>query len=219
MTNKLKLISFDLCPYVQRSVIVMLEKGIEHERVYIDLKNKPDWFLQISPTGKVPVLQVEEKGELFESAVICEYLNEITPETLHPKDPFETAKHRSWIEFGSGILNSIGGFYSATNQETFEAKQKELQLKFGQVELAIKGPHFEGSSFYVVDAVYATIFRYFDVIESIQEFHFFTYTPKIQTWRKALSQRDSVKNAVLTTYHERLYGFFRNKGSYLTTLM
>ena len=68
---KLRLISFPLCPYVQRAAILLLEKGVEFERVDIDLANKPDWFLKLSPLGKVPVLVVEQDGReqvLFESA-------------------------------------------------------------------------------------------------------------------------------------------------------
>ena len=59
MTEKLKLISHKLCPYVQRAVISLTEKGVPFERIDIDLDNKPDWFLKISPLGKVPVLQAE----------------------------------------------------------------------------------------------------------------------------------------------------------------
>ncbi|HEY9734725.1 MAG TPA: glutathione S-transferase N-terminal domain-containing protein, partial [Trichocoleus sp.] len=66
----LKLISHKLCPYVQRSIITLIEKQIPHERAYIDLAHKPDWFLQRSPLGKVPILLVGEEV-LFESAVIC----------------------------------------------------------------------------------------------------------------------------------------------------
>jgi glutathione S-transferase len=58
MTATLKLISHKLCPYVQRAVIALAEKGVPFERIDIDLANKPDWFLNISPLGKVPVLVV-----------------------------------------------------------------------------------------------------------------------------------------------------------------
>src|SRR4029450_6177472 len=76
MAASLKLISHKLCPYVQRAVIALTEKGIPFERIDIDLANKPDWFLKISPLGKVPVLVVAQDGRevaLFESNVICEY--------------------------------------------------------------------------------------------------------------------------------------------------
>jgi glutathione S-transferase len=99
MTETLKLISHKLCPYVQRAVIALKEKGVPFERIDIDLDNKPDWFLKISPLGKVPVLQVGDKA-VFESAVILEYLEETLPNPLHPKNPLTRAEHRAWIEFG-----------------------------------------------------------------------------------------------------------------------
>jgi hypothetical protein len=48
MAAPLKLISHKLCPYVQRAVIALNEKGVPFERIDIDLANKPDWFLAIS---------------------------------------------------------------------------------------------------------------------------------------------------------------------------
>src|ERR671925_1194506 len=91
MAATLKLISHKLCPYVQRAVIALTEKGIPFERIDIDLASKPDWFLKISPLGKVPVLTVAtESGEvaLFESNVICEYIEETQGGAkLHPEDP------------------------------------------------------------------------------------------------------------------------------------
>src|ERR1700738_2112415 len=75
MAAPLKLISHKLCPYVQRAVIALTEKGVPFERIDIDLANKPDWFLAISPLGKTPVLQVGDSA-IFESAVILEYLEE-----------------------------------------------------------------------------------------------------------------------------------------------
>ena len=108
---KLRLISFPLCPYVQRAAIVLAEKGVPFERVDIDLSNKPDWFLKLSPLGKVPVLVVTgEDGReevLFESAVIAEYLDEVLEPKLLPSDPLEKARHRAWIEFGSGTCFTV----------------------------------------------------------------------------------------------------------------
>ena len=52
MATKLTLVSFDLCPYVQRAVIALKEKKVPFERIDVDLADKPDWFLAMSPTGK-----------------------------------------------------------------------------------------------------------------------------------------------------------------------
>ncbi len=65
MAAPLKLISHKLCPYVQRAVISLTEKGTAFERIDVDLANKPDWFLAISPLGRTPVLQVGDTA-IFE---------------------------------------------------------------------------------------------------------------------------------------------------------
>src|ERR1700733_4180978 len=119
MTATLKLISHKLCPYVQRAVIALAEKGVGFERIDIDLASKPDWFLAISPLGKTPVLLVGDKA-LFESAVILEYLEQTQPRPLHPADALMRAEHRAWIEFGSTVL--IAGFYAAPDEATFKVK-------------------------------------------------------------------------------------------------
>jgi glutathione S-transferase len=77
MTNsRLTLISHPLCPFVQRVAIVLREKHIPFEQIQIDLKDKPDWFVAISPAGKVPLLKVQcdpdQTVVLFESMAICE---------------------------------------------------------------------------------------------------------------------------------------------------
>jgi glutathione S-transferase len=89
--SKLRLVSHHLCPYVQRAVIALTEKGAAHERIYVDLAAKPDWFRAASPLGKVPLLMVGDTV-LFESAVICEFLEETVPGVqLHPEDAIERA--------------------------------------------------------------------------------------------------------------------------------
>jgi glutathione S-transferase len=218
-TPNLKLISHKLCPYVQRSVITLLEKQIPHEREYTDLSNKPDWFLSISPLGKVPVLLVE--GEvLFESAVICEYLDEITPGSLHPADPLTKAKHRAWIEFGSNILSTIAGFYNAKDEVTFEAKRQEITRSFRILEEQLQtSPYFNGETFSLVDAVYAPIFRYFIVFEQYQDFGFFSQTPRVAAWKESLLQRQSIQQAVSEDYPKLLHEFLQKRNSFLSHLI
>src|ERR1700676_154985 len=133
MVPRLKLISHKLCPYVQRAVIALTEKGVAFERIDIDLANKPDWFLAISPLGKTPVLQVGDSA-IFESAVILEYLEETQARPLHPADPLVRAEHRAWIEFGSAVLNDIAGFYAARDEASFNARTAQLQQRFVRLE-------------------------------------------------------------------------------------
>src|SRR6202795_4256161 len=136
MAAPLKLISHKLCPYVQRAVIALTEKGVAFERIDIDLANKPDWFLAISPLGKTPVLQVGDTA-IFESAVILEYLEETQPRPLHPSDALRRAEHRAWIEFGSAVLNDIAGFYAAPDEAAFKAKTAQLEARVARLETRV----------------------------------------------------------------------------------
>lgn len=218
MTAKLKLISHALCPYVQRAVIALTEKGVPFERIDIDLNNKPDWFLKISPLGKVPVLMVGDKA-VFESAVILEYLEETLPNPLHPKDALARADHRAWIEFGSAVLGDVWGLETAVEETTFKAKAKQATEKFARLESRlVAAPWFDGEDFSVVDAVFAPVFRYFDTIDEIGDFGILADKPKIARWRKSLRERPSVRDAVSAEYPALLRAFMKKYNSHLSQL-
>src|SRR5689334_12773521 len=219
MAVPLKLISHKLCPYVQRAVIALTEKGVPFERIDIDLANKPDWFVKISPLGKTPVLLVDETP-IFESAVILEYLEEIQPTPLHPRDPLQRAAHRGWIEFGSAVLSDIAGLYGARDRTTFDSKVAALTDKFARLEQrAAAGPWFDGTGFSLVDAVFGPVFRYFDVFDVIGEFGILAGKPKVAAWREALAGRPSIARAVGADYEARLERFLRARDSHLSTLV
>src|SRR5438874_12386505 len=104
MAAPLKLISHKLCPYVQRAVIALTEKGVAFERIDIDLANKPDWFLAISPLGKVPVLSVGADGRevaLVEWNVIWEYIEDtLGGAKVHAQDAVKVSGCLAWSGFG-----------------------------------------------------------------------------------------------------------------------
>lgn len=219
MAQKLVLVSHALCPYVQRAAIVLAEKNTGFDRVDIDLSNKPDWFLAISPLGKTPVLLVDGLP-IFESAVICEYLEDTTDEKLHPQQPLLRAQHRGWMEFGSALLNAIAGFYAAPDDRQLAAKAAEIRSRFQQLEGVLStGPYFAGVRFSMVDAVFAPVLRYFDVFESIEDFGFFAETPKVRAWRAALAARPSVGLAVRPDYADLLLTFLVKRQSALSARM
>ncbi|MBY4676384.1 glutathione S-transferase family protein [Marinobacterium arenosum] len=212
-----ELVTHPLCPYVQRSVIVLLEKNLPYRRIDIDLANKPDWFHQRSPLGKVPVLITGDNRSLFESAVICEYLNEITPGDLHPSDALERAEHRAWIEFGSDILKNIAQLYNAKTEQAFNHQRQQLRRQLEQLDnRVVAAPFFSGDIFHIIDAVYGPIFRYFDVIDRVLPLALFEGLEKVQNWRYQLRQRPSVQQAVAVDYPQRLLGFLEDRGSYLS---
>jgi len=223
MATPLKLISHKLCPYVQRAVIALNEKGVAFERVDIDLANKPAWFLKISPLGKVPVLTVaSDEGDiaLFESNVICEYIEESQGGArLHPQDPLQRAQHRAWMEFGSAILADLWGLETTNDAAIFEGKREAVAAKFARVEAALgAGPFFAGRDFSLVDAVFAPIFRYFDVFDEFIDLAVFAKTPKLRKWRAELAKRPSVNAAVGSDYPELLRAFLVRHDAHLLKL-
>ncbi len=223
MTPKLTLISHKLCPYVQRAVIALTEKGVAFEWIDIDLANKPDWFLKISPLGKVPVLRVGSgDGEtvLFESNVICEYIEDSQDGAkLHPQDPLQRAQHRAWMEFGSTILSELWGLETTGDPAIFESKRVAIAAKFARVEQALEsGPFFAGEAFSLVDAVFAPIFRYFDVFDTLIDLSIFADTPKLRAWRTELARRPSVRSAVGADYPQLLHAFLVRHDAHMLKL-
>jgi glutathione S-transferase len=218
MSDRLRLISHKLCPYVQRAVIALTEKGVAFERVDVDLADKPGWFLAISPLGRTPVLQVGDTA-IFESAVILEYLEETQAKPLHPSNPMRRAEHRGWIEFGSTVLSDIAGFYSAPDEVAFEAKATQLEARFARLEARVAAaPWFDGDDFSLVDAVFGPVFRYFDVFDEIGDFGILAGKPKLARWRALLAARPSVRTAVSAEYPALLRDFLNRRNSWLSGL-
>jgi glutathione S-transferase len=216
---KLTLVSHHLCPYVQRAAIALSEKDVPFERVYVDLANKPEWFLAISPLGRTPVLKVGVTP-IFESTAILEFLEDTQPKPLHPSDPLQRAEHRAWIEFGSSVLNDIWGLYVAPDKVAFVAKAETLAAKFAQLDRRLgEGPYFDGHHFSLVDAVWGPVFRYFDTFDVIGDFAILTGKQSVADWRTALAERTSIREAVMPDYPQRLWGFLDARRSHLSRLM
>ena len=140
--------------------------------------------------------------------------------SLHPLDPLDKARHRSWIAFASSTLDNIAGFYSAPEQAAWERQRRSLVSKFKQLQSTLpSGPYFSGTAFSLADAAFAPVFRYFEVFEGIGDFGFFGATPAVSAWRSALAGRSSVKAAAVDDYHDRLLKFLARRGSHLSTLL
>ena len=199
---KPELISFKLCPFVQRSVIILLEKGIDFDITYIDLQQPPEWFLDISPFGKVPVLRCGDTV-LFESAVINEYIDETHPPELHPTNPLLRAQNRAWIEFGSGLNLDIHAVMVATDADDFSAKCDKVKKELARVELQLgSGPYLNGEQFSLADAAYAPTLMRLKLINKHFSLDLMAGLPKLQRWADTLLAKDSVPRSVVPEFVE-----------------
>jgi len=193
---QLELISTKRCPFVQRSIITLNHKGIDHKMTFVDLDDPPDWFKRISPFGKVPVLRVDNDAVIFESAVINEYLDDITPGSLHPEDPLQRALNKSWIEFGGTCCSLTFSLMVAPDEEEYEALCAELASSLARVEEVLgDGPYFNGEKFSLIDAAYAPVFIRLDVFRDLLGLDITSDLPKIHAWQETLLALPEVQAA------------------------
>ncbi|OUS23026.1 glutathione S-transferase ['Osedax' symbiont bacterium Rs2_46_30_T18] len=211
----IELISFKLCPFVQRSVITLLKKGVDFKITYIDLANKPDWFLQLSPLGKVPVVKYGDQV-LFESAVINEFLDEITPDQIMPIDALQKAKDRGWIEYSSQIIMDQYRMTVAKTAEDYETHSGALNQKLQRLEMVVNGEYFSGDKFSLVDAAIAPVLSKFAMLQRYYQVDFLSELPKLAALTTKLVNFDFVKKSVVDDFEPLFDQYLRDNGSYLT---
>lgn len=190
----LKLYGANVCPFVHRVRLVLEEKGLEHDYVSIDLANKPDWYHEVLPTGRVPLL--EHKGaRIWESAIVCEYLEDAFSEpALTPSDPAEKAKMRLLIDWiGSKFVPPYYKLLAAQEQDTQEEHRgsleealRELEERLGETE----GPYFL-ESLSLADLELYPWFERMCVLEHYRNFQISDEFSRVKNWRDTLASRRS----------------------------
>jgi glutathione S-transferase len=226
MPEKFHLISSVTCPWVQRAVIMLRAKGVDFDVTYINLRDKPDWFLEISPHSKVPVLKVDDQP-LFESNAIAEFLDETFEPRLHPEDPIKRARNRAWTDFlptfawGPG-LNNVS--YCASREALPEALETARQ-RISRLEEAIEkergndGPYFNGETLCLVDAAYAPFFQRFAICDAVLETGLLEEFPLVRAWSETLLADETVTGAVPPEFPEEFDRNLERRGSLAWDLM
>ena len=198
MSSTLELYSFDACPYAQRTRMVMLEKGLDFKLVEIDLYNRPDWWAELSPYGKVPLLKHRD-GIVYESAIINEYLDEVFPDTpLMPADPLQRAQTRIWIDycdtrFMPACHQLIQDRKDPDKQVENRAKLREV-LTFMEQEGLRKlgnGPYWMGTQFTLADVQFAPFVERFPCYEDLWGAQWPDDCTRLREWFDAVRSRDS----------------------------
>jgi len=217
MKFKPELISFYVCPFIQRSVITLLEKKVDFKLTYVDLGEPPAWFLETSPLGKVPVLKVGDVV-LFESAVINEYLDEVNPPALHPADALKRAQNRAWIEFGPEMIMRHYNMTIASDSSSFEKVKNRLERQFERLEKELsEGPYFSGKNFSLVDAAFAPLFMRINLLEEQYPLNLYQTSSRVAQWARSLEKLKSVKDSVTSDFREVCSRFVKSLDSYYST--
>ena len=122
----LKVISFKICPFVQRVTAALEAKQIPYEIEYISLKDKPQWFLDISPNGQVPVMVTESGSALFESDAIIEFIEDEYGPLEQGVTSEQRALDRAWSYLGSKHYLPQCGTMGSKDQATLEERTEKL---------------------------------------------------------------------------------------------
>ena len=202
----------------------MRAKDVEFEVTFINLREKPDWFLKISPHGKVPVLKVDEEI-LFESNAIAEFLDETVPPRLHPEDPIQRARNRAWTDYVPTFSSALSGVYYTKTREDMEAGLAKAPKALERLEQAIAqgrgndGPYFNGPELSLVDAAYAPFLQRFVVADGFLKTGLLDEFPHVKAWTDALLSNDIVTGAVAPNFLEEFYGNLKRREFYVATLI
>ena len=126
----------------------MRAKSVDFIVTYINLREKPDWFLKISPHGKVPVLLVNDQP-LFESSAIAEFLDEVVEPRLHPQDPFERAQHGAWTDYTPTFSGLLGNVYYSNLAYAVAPAKDQARVVLAKLEAALSLFNLPVAAFFV----------------------------------------------------------------------
>jgi len=186
-----EIFSAEVCPYAHRTRLVLMHKGVDFSLTEIDLSNKPDWFAEVSPYGKVP--SIRHDGRIvYESTIINEYLDEVFPEpALMPTDSHARAMGRIWMDYGNTRFN-VASFKllrenDTANQGTLRTELDE-SLKFmeeGMAKLG-DGSYWLGNEPSLVDYSYYPFFERFCNVEQYRDYQIPASCNRLLVWREVM---------------------------------
>jgi glutathione S-transferase len=212
------LVSSKICPFVQRAVILLLAKGVEHEVTYIDLANKPEWFVAQSPRGKVPILIVGDVV-LFESQAICEYLDETTGgDRLTPSDALQRARDRAWFPFaGEDLFAPVFRTLISASLEDVEVQKKDLLSKLARLAQEKKGPFLsgDGSRFGLADVAVAPTFTRIDFIGRLTRTDWLAELPGLADYSRRVLELPEVARSVPDDFESAMFALMKKRQSCL----
>lgn len=212
----MKIVSFKICPFVQRVTAALAAKGIDYDIEYISLKDKPQWFLDISPNGQVPILIADNGEVIFESDAIIEYLDEVTPLLEQDVTPEQRAKDRAWSYLAAkNYLTQCSAMRSPT-EEVLAERSEKLRTAFAKVENVLgEGPYFKGESLSNVDIAWLTMLHRVDIIERHTGYDFLAGMPKVKAWQKAVLATGLAEKSVADDFEQKFTDFYLSEDTFL----
>ncbi|MGO1119865.1 glutathione S-transferase family protein [Rhodovibrionaceae bacterium A322] len=212
----LKVISYTICPFVQRVTALLEAKQLPYEIEFISLSDKPQWFLDLSPTGQVPVLITESGLPLFESDAIAEYLDEIAAPLEPGVSPEARARNRAWSYQASKHYLVQCGAMSSGDSATLLERSENLNKAFKRAEAELgDGPYFNGPTFGNVDAAWLPLLHRAALVEKHSGYDFLESYPQVKKWQAKLLETGLAEKSVAENFEERFTAFYLSDKTFL----
>lgn len=212
----IKIVSLRICPFVQRVTATLEAKNIPYEIDYISLQDKPDWFLEISPTGQVPLLLTENGVSLFESDAIVEYIDEISAPLENDITAEQRAINRAWSYQASKHYLVQCSTMRSSDATTFAERSSNLQKSFAKVERVLEeGPYFNGSQLGNVDLAWLPLLHRASIVEQHGGFDFLAKFPKVKKWQNRLLETGIAQKSVAEDFDGIFKDFYLSDATYL----
>jgi len=211
-----RVVSFKICPFVQRVTLLLEAKQIRYEVDYIDLSNKPEWFLEASPNDQVPILILDSGDVLFESDAIVEYLDETTVAPLSASDPVVKARDRAWSYLATKHYLVQCGAQRSLDEKTLVERQARLSSAFGKIETQLDdGPFFRGTAPGIVDVAWMVLFHRAAIIEQCAGYDFLDGFPRTKLWQQACLATGLPDKSVSGDFVEKFSNFYLSESTWL----
>lgn len=211
----IKIISFKICPFVQRVTAALEAKKIPYEIEYISLSDKPQWFLDISPNGQVPLLVTETGTALFESDAIIEYIEDEFGPLEQGVTNEQRALDRAWSYLGSKHYLAQCGTMRSSDKATLTEKVANVAKAFAKVEKQVAGPFFKGEQLSNVDMAWLPLLHRAHIIKSHTCFDMLDGFPKVQAWQQQLMETGLVEKTVAEDFEAAFTGFYLSEQTFL----
>ena len=214
----IKVVSFKICPFVQRVTALLEAKTILYEIEFISLKDKPQWFLDISPHGQVPVLITESGIALFESDAIFEYLDEIYSPIETEITAEQRALDRAWnYQAVKHYLVQCSAMRS-TDKDTLAERTEKLGKAFAKAEQKLGDvPYFKGKTISNVDISWLPLLHRAWIIEKYTCYDFVYQYPKVKQWQNALLESGLAYRSVADDFEKAFTNFYLSDNTFLGT--
>ena len=215
----MKIVSFKICPFVQRVTTLLELKGVEYEVEYINLSDKPQWFLDVSPNGQVPILITDDKDVLFESDAIVEYLDEVVGDPLLSADPVKKAQERAWSYLASKHYLVQCGAQRSGDEKSLEERTGKLAIAFTKISTQLGDkPFIGGDSMGMVDVAWTTLLHRAAIIERCSSYDFLAGLPRVKEWQSAVVATGIPQASVSEDFEERFTAFYLAESTYIGQL-